>query len=371
MLSHLKRRLLGNVFRKEEEGSNPNGRGGANSDGKGGISDGKGNKDPGGRDGDSKDGGGGEGGGGKSNGGDKQSSANTSSDTDNQDATQADAPTVDAPGWAEQTQRNAVAQMARSGLSVTTDDTGAVVSAEPERAANFGLFGANDYGVGTVRARTAADMATYGIDIDSLNATDRINAIDPSRTISPDMQRAAMAGLGVAAGPVGAIAGASIGGAIDAAVTASRLGDLGFTSTQAKAIADSAVANRTAQRTMGIAGGMVAGPLTGALAGALTSNPVHELVANMGLGTAAKYGIGLAADTLADKFSRGVYDNVMSGRTAFDSQPDIDGGGSDRLAETGLNTKPSTAASGPVADIDMGSDFYSYLSEFGGDQYGG
>lgn len=47
----LRRKLLGFALHKEEEGADGNGRGGANSDGRGGISDGRGNKDPGGRDG--------------------------------------------------------------------------------------------------------------------------------------------------------------------------------------------------------------------------------------------------------------------------------------------------------------------------------
>lgn len=372
-----KRKLLGYVLRKEEEGADANGRGGATSDGRGGISDGKGNKDPGGRDGDN------EGNGGKhdagtagteQDGGDKQGSdpSHTAADAaTSQDVTQETAAEVDQASLAEAAQQRALAQMARQGLVVDTDQTGAIVGATPERAASFGLFGANDLGTGSLRARTPSEMASYGIDLGSLSAADRINAIDPSRTIASDVQRAATTGLTALGGPVGSVVGMGVGHSIDSAVTNSRLKDLGYSDTQARAIAESAIGARTAGRAVGMIGSAAVGPVAGAIAG-LSDNPVSQMALDAATKKAASYGLSLAGQSFADRYGDQVYGDIMAGKTPSSPQGNPLGSDGDRyaVAANAPGRQTNIASAQPAADIDIGSDFYDYVSKFGGSHYG-
>lgn len=350
----LKRKLLAHVLCKEEEGADGNGRGGANSDGRGGVSDGKGNKDSAGRDGADSDSG---------NGGNKDSADHDNSspnDTDNSDA-----PDVDPDAM----QARELSRMARQGLVVDTDATGSIVDAKPERAASFGLFGANDLGTGSLRARTPADMAGYGIDLGDLNATDRLNAIDPSRTIASDIQGAATSGLGVVAGPMGSVVGMGLGNAIDSSVTRSRLSDLGYADTQARAIADSAIGARTANRAIGMIGGAAIGPVASAIAG-LSNNPIGQLALDAATKKAASYGLSIAGQSLADTFGRDVYGDIMDGKNPYGNPVDTPS----REGRITLASGGASAASAPAGtvrtaskqpDADIGSNFYDYVSKYG------
>lgn len=376
------------------------GRNGARSDGRGGVSDGGGSKTgagSGGQSGGSGGGGTAKAGGGSSSGRDKAREGKTAggggggtteaggpersgdaghsgndssqSEADQQSTTETD---VDIADWANQTQQHVLAQMARQGLVVGTDDQGNITSAEPERAASFNLLGANDMGTGTLRARTANEIAGYGIDLGNIAPQDRIRTIDPGASIASDVQSGLTAGGSVVAGPAGSMAGMIAGQAIDSSITASRLRGLGFNDVQADAIAKSATADRTTSRVTGLLGGLALGTLSGAVASSI-SDPVTQSLVGGGVSMAANKGLQLASQGIGTSIGQQVYHDTMNGTPS--RQPSRLGAESDKAgqvltANAGQARQPAATVTASVAPADsMGQGFYDFVSKWKGGAY--